>query len=194
MTKREDLDANLASADAALDADWVKTSPNLMRMRTGCRHLRAALVELDGSNTAANSDKARTFCRAMRAVLLELAPCATIPFRCDETSCLVLGSPRTTCWLDCLEGVIAAPPFPAAPAVVSATPPGMPPSAPARAIRRSGIDTPVQKQISRNARTEPSLARQAVGLLALTSAYLAYFHVDVQLQILMLPSISTYLP
>jgi hypothetical protein len=64
---------------------------------------------------------------------------------------------------------------------------------------RKWINTPI-KQSGENSKrsasasppSRPSLLRQTVGLFALILTYLLYFHVDVQLQIVSLPSIFVW--
>jgi len=195
VTNREDLGANLVSAEAALaraviksvnaSADWARTKLELDGVRTYCRQLRAALVELDGAGLIANIDKARSYCRELRVFLLELNPSATIPFHCDAPSCGLFRSPRTTCWLDSLDGVIGAfrpienslNSLARAPAPTSGLP----------AINRPDIGISAEHPTSTNALARSQLLRQTVGFLALILAYVAYFHVDVQLQIVGLP-------
>ena len=186
MTTREPLDVTLAKAEAALDADSVQGSHKLVRVRAYCHQLRAAIVELDNAQTAGNADKARAYCRDLRTACCELNPSATLPFHCLEASCDLLRSPRTTCWLGFIEGMTAATRQLEASAYLTTAPAAAPP----HAVRRPDIETSAQKPVLKKARAEPSLLRQTVGFLSLNLAYLAYFHVDVQLQIMMLPSIS----
>jgi hypothetical protein len=64
---------------------------------------------------------------------------------------------------------------------------------------RKWINTPI-KQSGENSKrsasasppSRPSLLRQTVGLFALILTYVLYFHVDVQLQIVSLPSIFVW--
>ena len=190
------LSAKAASARAVIgsadrEAGWAKTSLKLDYVRVYCRQLRAALADLDSPETTGNVDRARANCRELRMVLLELRPSAMIPFHCDQPSCLLLRSPRTTCWLDHLEGVIAAPHHSEAFAngAMSA-----PVRSRARSVRRSAAGSSERKPSSKDARASASLLRQSIDLLILVLAYLAYFFIDVQLQILTLRSIFTLPP
>lgn len=193
-----ELDALLLSAEAAfaravigsadIGASWTETNRKLDHVRVNCRQLRAALVDLDSSETAGNVDRARANCRELRMVLLELKPSAMIPFHCDEPSCLLLRSPRTTCWLDHLEGVIAAPPRSE---TLANSPISVPVPSRERVVRRSAAGSSARKPLSKAVRRKVSILRQAIGLLGLVSAYLAYFFIDVQLQIVKLRSIFT---
>jgi hypothetical protein len=53
----------------------------------------------------------------------------------------------------------------------------------------AAIPASVQARSPKAARTQPQLMRQAISLLGLTLAYLQYFYIDVQLQIVSLPSV-----
>ena len=152
-------------------------------VRLYCRELHAALKAVRVSGSIADLDKARNCCRIVRAALLEVYPAEAIPFRCMDASCTLLCPPRTTCWLGVLERAIAPPPaLKAGFAVpVAATP------APVTDARARMPQVPLLRQA--RARANPLLARQGVGLLALIAAYLLYFHIDVQLQILNLAAL-----
>lgn len=196
MSKREELDARLSIAEAALagaeigspdvGSGWTKANPTLNHLRVYCHQLRAVLAELDSSESTGNIDKARAYCRQLRTVLLELNSSATIPFRCDAPTCAVLRSPRTACWLDHLERVIATP---HSLDTSSNNPIAVRAPAPDHAVHRSVRDFSAQTLSSNDALAILKLLRQAIGLLAVILAYLLYFHTDVQLQILSLPSV-----
>lgn len=193
----EGLGAALAQAEAALTrsainfvdagAGWTEISRKLDRVRPYCRQLRDALVELDIlSESTASVDKARANCRDLRAVLFELNPSAAIPFYCDQPLCSLLRSPRTTCWLNHLEGMIAARRrIETSTNSLTATPP----PAPDQAISRPDAAPSAQHIVRPIARATPSLLRQTIDLFVLAVAYLLYFFIDVHLQILSLPSI-----
>jgi multidrug resistance efflux pump len=53
----------------------------------------------------------------------------------------------------------------------------------------AAIPASVQARSPKAARTQPQLMRQTISLLGLTLAYLQYFYIDVQLQIVSLPSV-----
>ena len=196
MTKHKPLDASLATAEAALvraqissvdtTSTWTNAKLKLDYVRARCRQLRAALIELDKSESAGKVDEVRTSCRDLRAVFLELNRSATIPFRCDQPSCFVLQSPRTTCWLGHLDGMIETSDRLDASAKNRT---GAPLLAPMDAIQQAVVASAAQKHRPRGIRPNPSLFRQSVDLLTLAVAYLFYFFADVQLQIVMLPSI-----
>jgi hypothetical protein len=195
------LDATLASAEAALaravitaaadGVDWTATNRKLGIVRPYCRQLRAALAELDAAESTGNIDKARSYCRELRSIFIELNPAATIPFRCDQPSCSVLRSPRTTCWLVHLESAVETT---RRAETLSDEPASAPPPSIAPAVQRSGGVSVMQKRIRPSARASPSLLRQTVDLLLLIGAYLQYYFIDVQLQIMSLPYIFTFIP
>jgi hypothetical protein len=200
VANREHLDVVLASAEAALaraainpvdaSAGWAETNLKLENVRTCCRQLRAALVELNRTESTANLDEARAYCRQLRAVLLELDHSASIPFHCMDLSCTLLLSPRTTCWLNCLDGAVAL----ARHAEASADDLiAVPMPSPGLAIHPCNNGFSVQETNSGDSRISPSLLRQTIGFLALLFAYLNYYFIDVQLEILNLPLISALL-
>jgi hypothetical protein len=155
-------------------------------VRTYCGQLCTALLELSRPESIASLDKARAYCRQLRTVFLELNRSASIPFHCLELSCALLGSPRTTCWLNYLEGAVAVASRleTSSNYLTSVTAPS-----PDQALHRFNTEFSAQEPIPGDTRARLSLIRQTVGFLALIMAYLLYFHVDVQLQILSLPSI-----
>jgi len=196
VVRQDDIQDVLASAEAALaraiinsaelGANWAETNLKLEKVRTYCRQLRAALVELGRTESIVKLENARSCCRALRAVILELKPSASLPFRCLDTTCAISSSPRTTCWLPVLEGAIAAPSRlgTSSECVVGEPPPSTEP-----AIRRFNASFPAQVLGPRDLPGRPSLLRQTLDLLALILTYLLYFNIDVQVQILELPSV-----
>ncbi|TSA14730.1 MAG: hypothetical protein D4R74_07710 [Betaproteobacteria bacterium] len=196
MDQEVDLCATLAGAEAALaravidsvdeSATWTSLNLRLNYLRVYCRRLRAALIELDANESSAGIDNVRAYCRELRVVILELRPSAKLPFYCDRPSCLVSRSPRTTCWLSLLEGMTVAPGGVETNTDGST---GMRNDLPATAIRPSGAGWLARKTLSTDVHAVSLLPRQAIGLLALVSAYLVYYFIDVHLQIVMLPVI-----
>jgi len=196
VTEREELETTLAKAEAALadalgnsanaGADCVEATANLDKVRAYCGQLRTVLLELSRSESTAKLDQARAYCRELRTVFLELNRSAAIPFRCLELSCALLVSPRTTCWLDYLEAAVATGRRleTSSNSLIRAAAPS-----PGQALHRFDTEFSAQEPGFKDARARPSLVRQTVGFLALVMAYLLYFHIDVQLQILSLPSI-----
>jgi hypothetical protein len=198
VARPEVLDATLTAAEIALaraviksiesGADWTSTNSKLDKVRSLCSQLRRALVELEGSKLVANIDHARAYCRELRTVFLELNPSASIPFHCDERSCTLLRSPRTTCWLNHLEGMIAAHRViePANSLPNTQVP------VPARTIHRSNLNVSAQKSSPKVVLARSQLLRQTIGCLALVLAYLIYHHIEIQLEMLKLPSIFAF--
>lgn len=196
MNNELELTAALTHAEAALADRLIALaksgairSATLQRLDVLCiyfRQLRDALVELSDSALANKVETPRTRCRAVRAVLLELNPLAAIPFHCLEPSCPLLSSPRTTCWRNQLEGVIAAPGLLEMPAINST---GAANLATEQAIPHPKAGLFARSLIPRGAIATKQIARHTVGLSALVLAYLTYFHVDVQLQIVSIRSI-----
>ena len=169
MTIREELEAALGKAEADL-TDAV---------------INSAKVGADRVEAHANLDKARAHCRQLRAALVELNGPVRIGFRCLDLSCDLLFSLRTTCWLDCLDGRIAVPPELE---TSSNCPFRISTPSPDQAIHRFNIGFSALEPSRRDAVARLPLVRQTIGLLALILTYLLYFHIDVQLQILKLPS------
>ena len=173
----------IASADAS--AGWPELDRKLGTVRAYCRGLRAALIELDAAPSRANIDKARAICRELRLVFLEINRAATIPFHCEEPACAVLRSPRTTCWLNHLNDVIVADGHrETSDRCVT----GDLPSNQANE-EQMPIDSGAQLRRLKDTDGRRSILRQSIGLLALVLAYLEFFFADVQLKIVMIPSI-----
>jgi hypothetical protein len=196
VNQSEDLEHILAGAEAALaraiinsvdaSADWAETNLKLANVRTYCRQLRAALAELNGSKSAIRLDYARDCCREIRTVLLELNRSASIPFRCVDASCALLQSPRTTCWLHALDWAIAPYPHLETSSADVIRPPA---PIPGQAVQRIKTGLSLQEPVPAVARERPSIRRQAIGFLALALAYLKYYFIEIQLEILSLPTI-----
>ena len=187
--EEEDFDVTLARAVINFvdtSEDWAEANRKLNSVRPYCRQLRAALVELNRSDSADNANKARTHCRYIRAVFLEMDPSATIPFNCNEPSCSVLLSPRTTCWLDHLRGLLTEHHRSEHSSDDSIA---LPTLSVDGAAHPSDIEASAQELAASDMRTSPSMLRQSMGLFGLELAYFQYYFVDVQLQILNLPSL-----
>jgi len=193
-TERNELDAVLAVAEDALAREIIRTADvgeewgavqrRIEMIRPHARQLRVALARLDESRTDENKDAARTHCREFRLVLRELNPSVTIEFRCDQPTCSLIESPRTTCWKKTLEQMLPNP-FPErlafAPETIA--------TASGQASPEPGVAVRTPQAIPGFDRAKPPLLRQAFDLLALVAAYLQYFFIDVYLQIACLPSI-----
>ena len=184
MTKRKELEPALAKAEAArkeLEATLAEAEAALVDAV-----INSTKVDGDRAEANANLDKARVYCRLLHAALVELAGPVSIGFRCADLSCDLLFSPRTTCWSDCLEGRLAVPPQLES---SSNCPFRISIPSPEQAIHRINIGISAQEPSRRDALARSSIPRQTTDLLALILAYLLYFHIDVQLQILSLRSI-----
>jgi hypothetical protein len=198
VTKRKELEPALAKAEAArkeLEATLAEADAARKELEATLAEAEAALVDavinstkVDGDRAEANAnlDKARVYCRLLHAALVELAGPVSIGFRCADLSCDLLFSPRTTCWSDCLEGRLAVPPQLES---SSNCPFRISIPSPEQAIHRINISISAQEPSRRDALARSSIPRQTTDLLALILAYLLYFHIDVQLQILSLRSI-----
>jgi hypothetical protein len=180
------VEATLArKALGPVDSDGVATRADFhfQHLRAYCERLRTALSGADASD---NIDKARSICRELRSAFLELNLGVTIPFRCLEPSCMLIQLPRTTCWIDHLEVAIAA-------RGLTRASPRAPTGAPAPALGQTTAAETTESRAQERGRgdglTGSLLLRQTVGFVALILAYLAFFHVDVQLQIVSLPAI-----
>jgi len=170
VTKRDELEAALAKAEAALakavinaakvDGDPAKANAKLDKARANCRRIRVALIELDDSELIAWSRK-------------------------------WINTPTKQSGEDSKRSAGASPPSrPSSEHPVRGeNKKSQHESSPRKAIHRINIGFSAQDPKPGDARARPSLLRQAVGLFALILTYLLYFHVDVQLQILSLPSI-----
>lgn len=194
MLERFDAVLALAGADFGEEVPAVirhgarpaATNPLLYRVRLYCRELHAALIDLRRTKSAADLDKAQDHCRKVRAALLDVDRSAVIPFRCMDPSCSLLSAPRTACWLSVLERALAPPSGSSAcdEGAIDAPAAAFPGD---RAGRDSSAAAPLAGEPGAAAKI--LLVRQSVGFLALVAAYLLYFHIDVQLQILQLPAL-----
>jgi hypothetical protein len=170
VTKREELEATLAKAEAAL-ADAVISS---------------ATVDADPVEANAKLDKARAYCRQVRAALVQLNRSESIPWSGERIDARIR-----------LLGEISKQAAAASPcsrqlsqhAVRAENKKSQDESRQRKQIHRFNIGFPAQEPGPGDALATPPLLRQTIGLLALILAYLLYFHVDVQLQIMKLPSI-----
>ncbi len=199
MSKPLELEAALARAETALTyavansahvgAGWIGESAVLDKARVSCSRLHAALVERKRSESNTSFDEVHGRCRDMRDAVLELNPSASLPLACFlNMPCELSSTPPAVCWLEVLEDAIPA-------HTQKDTAPKRPVRAPTssakQAVRQSdhGSSLRVAQPRVKATHADPSLRRHAIGLLALILAYLVYFHVDVQLQILSLPSL-----
>jgi len=164
MTKREELEADLVMAEAFL-ADAVFN-----------------VAKGDGNQTEAiaNLERARVYCRQARAALVNLDRTESIDTPIRHSG----GIPKRQ--------ITASPP---STRTRGHTVRGQSKSSPGKSSRRKPLHRlkvggSAQKPRTGNAFIRSLFVRQAIGLLALILAYLFYFQMDVQLQILSLPSID----
>ncbi len=161
MTKRKELEAALANAEAALAEAAIN----------------AAKVGANRAEANANLDKTRAYCYRVRAALDELDRSAATAGANEQIDIPVKQSKEVS-----RQRAIA-------------TPPSLQPSRHVdrgdnkRSQDESRRRKPVQRLDQSDVLKRSPLTRQAVGLLALVLAYLLYFHIDVQLQIMSLRSV-----
>ena len=173
VTKREELEAALAKAEAALanavvnaakvDGDRAEANTKLDKARAYCRRVRTALIELDGSQFLARPRK------RINTPIKQSGEDSRRSATANPPSRPLSGHP-----------------------VRGENKRSQNESRPRKAIHRFNIGFSAQETKPGNARATPSLLRQTIGFLALILTYLLYFHVDVQLQILRLPSLLVW--
>ena len=170
MTKRDELEAALALAEAALaeaiiagskpDALSADTGIRLESARACCRRAHTALAELNQSESVTSSRD------ALDTLIQDLKG---LPIRRATAS-----SPSRQLHEEAFRGVDRRAPDQS----------GQP-----KQTRGSTLGPSVRERRPGNARAWSSLLRQTIGLLAVILTYLLYFHIDVQLQIVRLPSV-----
>ena len=166
VTKLEELEAALATAEAAL--------------------AKAALdAYTAGGNQAeanASMDKARAYCLQVRAELKKLRRTEPITTS-DETGHIPTGQPAKIA-----DTLHSARPGPIAnPAVPGESSGSYDPSRQRNPGKRFDIGFPAQGLSRDDVRARPPLLRQTIQLSVLVLAYLGYYFIEVQLQILTLP-------
>lgn len=185
-TKREELESALAEADAAreqLEAALVKAEAALVNTVTD-----ASKIDANRAEASAKVEKARARCRQLHAALVEPGQSEII-----TRSRKRVGTPVRQSVEDSKPS--AATSSPSIPSSEHAVRGGNKTSQDEprqqEPIHRTDISASTQEPSRSDVRARPYLLRQTIGFLALVLAYLAYFHVDVQLQIVSLPSIFT---
>ena len=173
MSKREELEAALAEAEAAL-ADATNY---------------AAKVGGDRAETNANLDKVRAHCRQVRTALVNLKLSESTDWSGEWIDTLIKQLEEVS-----VRGASAGPSSRQLDTHVVRGDNKRPhdESRRRKPIHRFGFGFSKKEPSPGDALERPSLPRQAIGLLALILAYLLYFHIDVQLQILSLPSIFAW--
>jgi hypothetical protein len=184
MSKRKELESGLAKAEAAreyLEAALARAEAALIdSVADGSR------LDANRAEAAADVDRARARCRRLRAALVQLDASASRASLREWSSSQVMQS---------REGF--KPDAPASPSSIPSTAPAVcsesknsqrEPSQ-GKTIHRADTGSAARETEPRDVCARSALLRQTIDLSALILAYLAYFHVDVQLQILNLPSI-----
>jgi hypothetical protein len=170
---RERLEAALANAEAALlnsvsdaskiDANRAEAAAKADRERADCRQLRAALAALNRSEFGAGPREWIDIpVRELRHVSKPIATASPPSIQSAEQT--VRGEKQIS-HADSTER---------------------------KPTQRTYIAIAAPVRGPKDVRANPSLVRHAIGLLALVLAYLAYFHADVQLQIVSLPWIMAF--
>jgi hypothetical protein len=174
--KREELEAALAEAEAAeehLEAELAKAQSALVNTVTD-----ASRIDANREEAQVKVENARARCRQLRAVLANPGHADLITRlreRIDSSTELPGGAP------------------PKQATVASASPD----ESAGRAVRAEGSESDEGNRQPRTShRPMDALAvslhlRRGIGLLVLVLAYLQYYFLDVQLQIVLLPSVTT---
>jgi len=187
VTKREGLEAALAQAEAArqyLEAALAKAEAALVNTVTD-----AAKIDANRAEASAKVDKSRARCRELRAALVKP----------DHSEFITRSRERLNTLIEQSEEVSKR--------EASASPPSIQSrdhalrgenkrsedeSRRRKLAHRFNMDFSARERSPRDALVRTTLIRQTIGLLALVLSYLLYFHIDVQLQILRLPSILVW--
>jgi hypothetical protein len=177
VTKREELEAALVQADAAL----AKAAVALVNTVTD-----ASKIDANRAEASANLDKARANCVRVRAALREFNHSNPI-VTSHERGYIQVGESEDVP----KPSVIASPPSIQSRdhALRGERKRSQDESRKRKPVHRFKISFSGQEPSPEDALARSTLIRQTIDLLALILTYLLYFHADVQLQILMLPSI-----
>jgi hypothetical protein len=176
FSNRENLEAALAQAEAErerLEAALIEAEAALVTTVTD-----AAKIDANRTETSANVEKARARCRQLRAALLERGYTEFIRRSHSGISTLLSQSEEPS------TGGAAA-------------------DSPSRqsggqAVRGERNNSPGEPRRRKQARHIKDVfaasprVRETIGLLSLVSAYLQYYYFDIQLQIMSLPSVTTF--
>jgi chromosome segregation ATPase len=175
VTKREQLDAALAQAEAArerLEAALAQAKAALVNTVTN-----ASMIDANRDEASAKVEKARARCRQLRAALADPSHQEFITRSRERIGTLIKQSHERS------EGGAAT------------SPPSIQPREPAvRGEDKGSQDESRRRRLIHrfnNTLARSPHVRETIGLLALVLAYLQYYYFDVQLQILSLPSIVT---
>lgn len=143
----------------------------------------AAIAEDDQGEAIDRLEKARYHCRQMRAVYVNFHHSAALAFPCLVVRCDFLFSPSATCWTQCLDDTHRNVPD----WTDSEHCPYRPATSLHRRVRSAAASEANPRTSVTASKQTGKILRPALGLIALILAYLFYFHVDIQLQILRLP-------
>jgi hypothetical protein len=183
MTEREELETALARAEAAqkyLEAALVKAESALVNTATDVATIGASRDE-----ASAKVERARARCRQLRSALVNSNHSEFITRSRERVDTRVKQSEELS-----KREVTANPPSIQSRdhtlRVENKRSQGE--SRRRKPIRLIKIGLPGQERSPKDAHARSTLIRQAIGFLALILAYLLYFHIDVQLQILRLLS------
>jgi hypothetical protein len=172
VTRREDLEAALAQAEAAqerLEAALAEAKAALVNTVTD-----ASKIDANQAEASAKVEKARARCRQLRAALIEPSRAQLITRSRERIDSLIKQSDELS------------------KREATASPLSIQPRE--HAVRggnkRSQDESRRRRPIDRfsNALATSPRVRETIGLLALVLAYLQYYFLDVQLQIASLPS------
>jgi len=175
VPEREELKAALAQAEAAreyLEAALAEAEAALVNTVTD-----AAKIDANRAEASAKVDKIRARCRQLRAALVEPGRSEFITRSHERIDTLTSQSDE----LSKQEATASAPSRQLSEHAVQGE------------NKKSQDEFRRRKPIHRfkNALATSPLVREIIGLLALVLAYLQYYFLDVQLQIMSLPSVTT---
>lgn len=175
MTKRKDLEAALAQAEATrelLEAKLVEARAALVTTVTDASRIDANRVEAE-----AKVEMARARCRQLHAALLDTSNLESITRSRERLGALIEQSDDPS------------------KSELVAKPPSVPPRHQTPPCKNEGsVVEPSPSKRFGDALAASQQVRDALGLLALSLAYLQYYFLDVQLQILVLPSVIAWAP
>src|SRR3972149_5185669 len=170
VTKRQELEADLAKAEAHreyLEAALAEAKAALLNTVTD-----ASKIDANRDEVNAKVDKARARCRQLRAALVELDHAGEFETRSRERMGTLI---RQSEELSKQE--------------LTASPPSIRSRDHAvRGENRGSQDESGKEPSPKDALARSTLIRQTIEFFFLVFAYLLYFHIDVQLQIVTLPS------
>lgn len=184
VTKRQELEADLAKAEVHreyLEAALAEAKAALLNTVTDASKIDANRAEVN-----AKVDKARARCRQLRAALVELDHAGESITRSREQMDTLI---RQSEELAKQELTASPPSLPSREHAVRGENEGsQDESGKRKPVHRSKIGLSEKEPGPKDALARSTLIRQTIELFCLVFAYLLYFHIDVQLQIVTLPS------